>query len=63
MTLAAGYHHTAWIASERMSALNETFAADLVAVCLLAVVGLFVTGVLLALGFADEMTTALAVAG
>jgi hypothetical protein len=63
MTRALGYHHTAWIASERMSALNEIFAADLVAVCLLAAVGLFVTGVLFALGFANEITTVLAVAG
>jgi hypothetical protein len=63
MTRAVGYDHMAWIASKRMSALNEIFAADLVAVCLLAVVGLFVTGVLFALGLGDEMATALAMAG
>ena len=63
MTQTIGYHHTTQIASDRMSALNEAFAGDLAAVCLLPVVGLFLTGVFSSLGFADELIAALAMAG
>lgn len=45
------------------SVCNEAFAADLAVLCLWAAVGLGVTAALCVLGFADELTHALAAAG
>jgi hypothetical protein len=61
MTQTIEYDHS--IGTGSGSFCNEAFVAGLPALCLWAAVGLAVTAAFSVLGFADELTRALAAAG